>query len=230
MRRAEAKVAHSGPDWDFIEAGRRKGKPKVTFNPGDERRESWTEILSRSSSDPARKRLTDKLGKEFMRVYTRYRKQVQPRWTPIDEDMKAAKTAARLCFVKVVTPRQLIEYWHEHVGDFTGMQFPSLSFLAAPGNVDRVSAIVALGGSVKRKPKSKQVKDAPRIHAYSDPHALDSRLRPGLTQAGFDLREFSDRALLTVQSTARARAAGVDMFVSSKMKPMVNWAVENLYT
>jgi hypothetical protein len=228
--RAKRVVKAGEPDWDFIENGRRSGKPRVTFRPSEERRERWVEILSRKASDSDRKKLVKLLGAQFMRVYIRYRKTVQPRWSSTDEDLKTARAAARLCLLKSVTPRQLIEYWHEHVGDFTGMQFPSLSFLAAPGNVDCVSAIVALGGNVKAKPKAKKRGASPPIHAYSDPSELDSRLRVGLRDAGFDVRTFSDRALLTIQSTARAKSRGVDVFVSSKMRPMVEWAMENLYT
>ena len=227
--RAKRVVKAGDPNWDFIECGRKKGKPRVTFTPGEGRRESWVEILGRRKSDPARKRLVNLLGKEFMRVYIRYRKTVQPRWQSVGEDLKPASAAARLCLIKSVTPRQLIEYWHEHVGDFTGMKFPSLGFLAAPGNIDCVSAVVALGGSVKAKPKGKKT-NKPPIHAFSDPNDLDSRLRDGLGNAGFDTRTFSDRQLLTIQSTARARAQGIDVFVSSTMRPLVDWAQENLYT
>jgi hypothetical protein len=222
---AKAKAA-KGPDWEFIERGRAKGSPAVTFSPSAERREHWVEILKRRPRDTDRKRLLRLLGDEFARTYKRYRRQVQPGWEMLDKESKHARQGAMLCILKSVTPRQLIEYWHAHVGEFTGMKFPSLSFLVAPGNVDRVSAEVAVEGP---KPKTRAERESPRIHAYSDTTELDAKIRPGLTAAGFDMNVFSDRQLLTVQSTARAIAQGHDMFVSSKLKPMVTWVVENLY-
>jgi hypothetical protein len=66
-------------------------------------------------------------------------------------------------------------------------------------------------------------------HSFDDLDGLDPRLRPGLTEAGFPVHEFSDRYLLTVASAAKAKARGTVMFVSSKLAPMVDWAAKNLY-
>jgi len=54
-------------------------------------------------------------------------------------------------------------------------------------------------------------------------------LRPGLLEAGFDLTGISDRYLLTVQNAAQGLAMGWPLFVAGRQKPLVDWAVENLY-
>jgi hypothetical protein len=143
----------------------------------------------------------------------------------LPQERKHAMLAATLCIHRRVTPSQLIGYWVEHVGDFTGMKFPALNFLAVVGNVDRVSVEVMVGPA--KKPKSKR--RGPEVHAYSG--ALDPGLRPGLIDAGLmESGEFSDRFLMTIQTTAQALSQGRRLFVSAKLKPLVRWAVEHLYS
>lgn len=216
-------------DWTLIEQGKRPDKPDLTFSPEGVRQKKWTKVLMARKNDPARLRLEQVLGEKFALIYTRYRRQVQPNYPrPLDEDFKYCRAAARLCILKQVRPFQVIKYWHEHLPHFTGMKFPPLPFLASSGNIDQVSVEAGIAGG-KTPGAGGKKPDDPRIHAYSDVGGLHPSLRSGLTSAGFDLRKFSDRHLLTVQATATAVARGhTDMFISSKLRPMVDWAVKNL--
>jgi hypothetical protein len=59
---------------------------------------------------------------------------------------------------------------------------------------------------------------------------LHPELKTGLEKAGFDIRQWSDRHLLTVQIAAATIVNGNKfLFVEPKMKPMVTWVVENIY-
>jgi hypothetical protein len=215
-------------DWDKLELekGQPSGRPRLTFAPSDKQHAKLIKVLMRKPSDDERRKLENDLGEKFAVIYTRYRRVVQPAYkSPLRDEMKYCIAAARLCILKRVRPFQVIQYWHEHLPNFTGMKFPPLPFLASAGNIDQVSVAGIQGqkGARVKKP------DDPRIHAYSDVSALHPLLRRGLTKAGFDLQCFSDRHLLTVQATAAAMARGhTDMFISSKLRPMVVWAFENL--
>lgn len=186
------------------------------------------DVLSARRPNKDRNQLERKLEREFIRVYMRHRHKLDPNARVMPSEHKYARAAAVACIFKSITPTQLIEYWVDNIGNFTGMNFPPLSFLSGPGNVDRAAVEVSFSRPKRRKRKRRGRRtESPEVHAYSG--ELDSRLRPGLEAAGFDLSRFSDRFLLSVQTTAVSRAAGKDMFVSSKMKPMVQWAVDNLY-
>lgn len=195
----------------------------VTFAPASDERERMVDVLGRRATDPERRTLSKRLGKEFLRIYRRHRHKVDPGWRMADKEAKDAETAARLCIMKGVTPSQLIEYWQGEIGNFTGMRFPTLHFLASAGNVDQV-AVTKLAPARKRK---RERVDAPEVHGYSG--ELDSRIRPGLSAAGHDLTGFSDRFLLTVQTTAQSVARGRTLFISSNIRPLVQWVVENIY-
>lgn len=213
-------------DWGLVEHGKRPDKPDVTFAPAPKRLARWMDILERKASDPERQELERRLGEVFKVIYTRYRQQVQPGFTRVlSDDDKYCRAAARLCILKQLRPYQVIKYWHDNISNFTSMKFPPLPFLASSGNIDQVSVQSDIQGSKARSAK----RDDPRIHAYSDASTLHPRLRRGLMQAGFDVNQFSDRHLLTVQATAAAVKRGhTDMFISSKLKPLVEWAVKHL--
>lgn len=55
---------------------------------------------------------------------------------------------------------------------------------------------------------------------------LHPRTRRTLSQAGFDLREWNDRQLKSVEYTATAVASGERVFVSSEMAPLVDTLVQ----
>lgn len=217
-------------DWTKPEPGQ---KPSITFTPGLKQRVRMVEILERPRSNPERKAMASKLGSEFLRIYSRYRRTREISYATVPKEKKHAEDVAILCIYKKVTPTQLIEYWEEHIGDFTGMKVPSLAFLTSPGNVDRVACEVGINnGKPTTQPAKKQgnTQQQSGIHSYSDVSRLDRRLRPALTEAGFDLKQFDDRYLLTIQSAAKSIAKGFNMFVSSNMKPMVQWAAKNLFS
>lgn len=208
-------------------AASRAPSEHLTFSPDDKTRAKMVKLLSRKPSNPERKALEVKLTREFLRMYKRRRHEVQPDYQMLPQERKHATLAASLCIHRRVTPSQLIDYWVEHVGDFTGMKFPSLNFLAVVGNVDRVSVEVSVSAPSKKRGRTKRRGD-PEIHAYSG--SLDPRLRRGLIDAKLlEAGELSDRFLMTIQTTAQAISQGRSLFVSSKLKPLVNWAVENLY-
>lgn len=208
-----------------LQAAYWRTEDNITFDPGNELRNEIVETLQLKSNAPARIKLVKKLTKEFLRIYKRRRTAVQPNYAMSADENKYAAKAAELCIIKSVTPNQLIDYWEDNVGNFTGMQFPSLNFLAIAGNVDRVSVEVAIP---KRKKKRKKAKNDPVIHAFSGD--VDPRLRPGLVAAGLiESSEISDRHLSTVESTAKNLKLGHDLFVSSKMRPLVDWALKNLF-
>jgi hypothetical protein len=213
-------------DWDALEQEKSSGRTRVTFTPSDKQHAKLVKVLMRKPSDEERRKLESELGEKFAVIYTRYRRAVQSGYpSPMPEEMKHCTAAARLCILKRVRPVQAIQYWHERLPNFTGMKFPPLPFLASAGNIDQVSVASIQGAKVQsgRKP------DDPRIHAYADTSALHPQLRRGLSKAGFDLQNFSDRHLLTVQATAAAMKRGhTDMFISSKLRPMVLWVVDNL--
>lgn len=215
-----------------LERARSRALPedsKVTFAPTPDKRAEMVEVLARRPNDRERRRLLKRLTTEFVRIYKRFRGEVQDQYVMDKSERKQAGEAARLCVIKGVTPRQLIEYWVDNIGNFTGMSFPPLHFLASPGNVDRVAVEVAV--HPKRPKASRHRRDkSPTVHGYSDTGRLDPRLRRGLAEAGLDVNDFSDRYLMTVQTTARAIATGRDIFVSSRMKPFVSWAAKHLYS
>lgn len=223
-RRAERREQTSK---QLRKAEKRSPSESVTFAPADDDRVKMVKLLLRKGRSRERTSLEQTLTREFLRIYKRRRRVVQCNYQTMDAELKHATQAARLCIIKSVTPTQLLDYWEEHVGDFTGMRFPALNFLAIAGNVDRVSVEVAIPGGPRKKRKRKR-RDAPEVHAYSGD--LDPRLRPGLVEAGLiEGTEISDRFLMTVQTTAQAVARGRNLFVSSKLKPMVDWARTHLY-
>jgi len=107
------------------------------------------------------------------------------------------------------------------VKDFANskMKVPPLAFLASPVNID--TAICCLGEPAKEEGQKK--------HGFSDVGELERGLRAGLEGAGFSVKKYDDRFLLTIQKTAAAVASGSNIYVSSEMKPLVDWTVKNLY-
>jgi hypothetical protein len=102
-----------------------------------------------------------------------------------------------------------------------------VAFIAKHSRVDEVAAHIEEGGKLRARPQKRGMKDT--HHGFSDTSKLNPSLRLGLTAAGFDLSEWPDRFLVSVQSLAAdIRAGHRDGFISAEMRPMVDWAVENL--
>lgn len=195
---------------------------RITFSPNEELRAKMIDILKRRPSNAARKALCEKLQREFLRIYHRHRRVVQPRYETMPQERKHALTAAQHCIRRGVTPTDVIEYWAEHIGNFTGMKFPTLNYLALLGSVDRVS--VERGISFGKRAKGTK----PTVHPHT--RDLNPALARGLIEAGLIVPgEISESYLHTVQRTAYAISQGHEMFVAKKYKSLVQWAVENLY-
>jgi hypothetical protein len=110
------------------------------------------------------------------------------------------------------------------------MKFPPLSLLKSPGIVDQVACILLdpKTTSVLATPNQPDGRPTGR-NSFSDINALDRRFRPSAERAGHDLSEYSDRYLVTLQKMAMSKAQGERIFISDKLQPLVDWAVENLY-
>lgn len=227
-RAAKAKeVAPAKPriDWLALEEGT-GAKPDKTFVPGPKRQARWQKTLSAAASNKQRKALESDLGRKVALIYTRYRRAAQggSYGSPEPQEMKYCNRIGRLCVLKGLRPYQVIKYWHANIGNFTGMRLPPLPFLASPGNIDQAS----LDTGEDPKQRAEKAK-SPVVHSFANVDGLHPGLRRGLLQAGFDMGDFSDRHLLTVQSTAAAVAQGhSDMFIPSKLRPMVDWILKNL--
>lgn len=204
----------------------------LKFAPGSELM-GIAQFLERDEGDEKRKRMVVRLGKSFRSVYGAYRRTFQPWYQAIGEkELRASEKAAVLCVAKGVRPSTLVAYWDGHVGEFTSQRFPALSFLSSPTIVDQASA-VGVADPQKPEPRRRSAGRAergaaPEVHAYN-PDNLDPRLRPALVEAGFDLTEWSDRYLMTIQNAAKTVARGVPIFVSGRMKGMVDFAASHLF-
>lgn len=242
--RAKRGVRKSGSGKiDFSKLDQR-GDPAVSFDPDSPLRDHLLAVIDRSERDPARRKLMAKIGTEFGRIYTRYRRTAERALGKapsvygyeIPEREKAyAAEAAMWCIVKGVTPRELLQYWHTHIRTFADkrMKVPPLGLLKAPGIVDQVACAslsddpVEQGGTEGHSSASSPVPAGK--NSFSDERDLDRKLRRGLERAGYDTQDYSDRYLLTVQKIAISIAKGQRIFVANKIKPMAKWAAENLY-
>jgi len=193
--------------------------PSEPFTVSASERKKMASLLSRRTKE--QKALKAKLGEAFVTAYTRYRVNITPSYAPVRSEMKLAEDAGVITFLRELTPGKVIAYWHEHIGDFTQLKAVPLRFLASPTNIDQVALVAGDGsrGSSESRPKGKS--SGARVHSYGDSRALDSRLRVILDKGGFDVSQFSDRDLMSIQNAARAKASGKRMFVSSKLKEMV---------
>jgi hypothetical protein len=193
------------------------------------------EVLDRPGSDATRQRTLQKIGTEFGRIYTRYRRDAQRALghiggydMPTNERPYAAD-AGMWCVIKGVTPRQVLEYWHANIKTFAdkGMKIPPLSLLKSPGIIDQV-ACASIGTKQGAPARNGDPRPAGR-NSFSDINTLDSRLRPALEAAGFDMSEYNNRFLVTIQKMAISMAGGNAPFVSATLKPMVSFAARTLY-
>lgn len=200
--------------------------PAKPFQASGAERESKLKLLGRRTKET--KAFKAELGEAFLLAYTRYRAKVTPGYQAYPSEVAIAETAASIVFFRGLTPGQVLAYWHEHIGDFTDLKAVPLRFLASPANIDQV-ALAHDGKSGTAESRAKDKGGRIRVHAYGDARALDSRLRGCLEESGFDVSQFSDRELMSIQNAARVKAAGKRMFVSSKLAPLVKCAAEELY-
>jgi hypothetical protein len=229
-------------DWDRLDQW---GKPQITFNPSTQEREQMVALLSGDSRrlTPAERKLKrdmeKKLESEFTRMYERYRRMVlrengsaKTMYEVMEGERKYALKAAVACIVKGVTPRQVLEYWHNHIGDFADskMPVPPITFLSQPANIDTVQISTMPGQSNKPKRARKRGR-LPSVHTMSDTSLLHPKLRKALMSQGFDLMEMNDSYLTTIQAYAIDIVSGaVDVrLIPSKIRGMVKWAAENFY-
>lgn len=186
---------------------------------------------ARSKNERSDRRiLLAQLGAAFLRVYRARRLEVEPDYQVGVREREYADQAASNLILKQVTPDAAIDYWLERIGDFTSMRFPSIRFLASDANLDEVRVSMLGGGtaSTKRKRRTSEVRRIDESHAFADPSRLHPKLRSVLIEAGFDLSEWPDRHLLSVQLNARALAAGKAIFMPGRLRKMAE-AVQHLF-
>lgn len=211
----------------------KKGKPLVKFECTDAERRAYLAILDRPKASPRRRQFVEKLEAQASRLYTRYRREFNNIFECTDRDRKYMREFGILCIRKCVTPTQVLVYWREHISNFAdkGLNIVPPNFLSSSANVDTVACVLTevTGGGKKRwKPDSFREEKA-SVHSYDDTSILHKKLREGLESAGFDTSAYPDRHLLSIQSAAKHVAKGYDIFVSSKMRGMVDWAAEHIF-
>lgn len=220
------KVPHVYLDWDKVDM---RGNPAISFTLNDTDRAKMVAILELPAHDLRRIRLSNKLGAEFMRIYCAYRRQIEIKYITSPRERKYANTAGELCIYKRMVPHNYIEFWHYRIGEFTGMKYPSLNFLASAANADTAAcSMIGMKASARVQPPKKEQRPK-HGNSYSDTSTLDPRLRSGLEKAGFDVSDYDDRYLKNIQVDAMDIASGFKLNVSGKLKPLVDWAVRHLY-
>lgn len=214
---------HSGFDWD----------------PDSDLTKRLADFLANNTArNRSYRRLAQKLGGLFGSYYTQYRRQAERRlqsrsssYTVPEAHQKYADECAIQLVLRGVTPRELLSYWHRNIGQFTtDLALPPLHFLKSGANVDRV-----LQAKLSRKKPLRDNTIRPPVtrstgNTFSDADAIDERLRPALTDAGFNLQKCNNRFLLSVQHNAIATARGREVFLpKGPMRDMAKWAARNLY-
>ncbi len=119
---------------------------------------------------------------------------------------------AAAVFQRGLRPTQIFEYWGDPEHNFTPMDHPAyrIAFVCSVNMVDAACEEIRSGGRPGTRAPPQRV-DA--LHAYN-PRSLHPDLRRTLEDAGHDVSEKTDRALMTVQVYARALAAGRSPYIS----------------
>jgi len=228
-------------DWDKLD---KTGKPQVTFNPDEDERERIVDILTRNprhldgEDKKARKGLEDKYQQEFCRIYETYRREVlrskgaaRISYGVMAQERKYALQVAISCLSKGVTPRQLLEYWHENISNFAGagLTVPPLTFLSQPSNVDTVAIHLMAPDAARSSGGRRSKKDHERVmHCLGDTAVLLPGLRAAMTEAGYDLTDRNDEYLVVLQQYATERALGhEDAYLPDNIRGMVYWIRDN---
>lgn len=235
QRVVEAAASRKNIDWTELD---QRGRPQVTFQPSDDQRVEMLKTLKLAPQSPKRRELVDKLGDEYARIYTRYRRMDQRENGRVvsyefsSKEKKHAIAAAILCLQYAVTPRQVLEYWHAQIKHFADakLRVPPITFLTSPTNVDRVACQVTEVQAEKgRQWRIGDFINPDRGHGFGDTSRLHPGLRPGLEGAGFDLSEVSDRDLMTVQGAALDLVMGNLLSLGGVYGKMAVWAAEHVY-
>lgn len=211
-------------DWAKVD---KRGKPIISFNPSPEEREKMIEILNLTMRKPVKRRLVEKLGKEFGRAYQRYRRALERaegkrgHWLLGGTSMKQAQAAGERCIRKGITPFQVLRYWHEHIGDVCdgSMKIPPLGFISSEQAIETVAC-------------ANLEQEGTRVefgNSFVSMNQLDPNLRKVLTNGGFDIDELNDEHLLQIQHAAIAKKSGFNFFVSKKIKRMIKYLNKNYY-
>lgn len=222
-------------------------KPLISFDPNDSEYEKMVAIIQ---SDPrrisaadrnVRKELIAKLRAEFIRGYERYRRAAlradgarTTLYCVLPEEMKYAERAAIACVIKGVTPSQVLEYWHDNIGNFADakMPVPPLPFLSQPANIDAVS--IGLLAKAKNKdlpPRAREGKRDLSQHPMSDTSLLHPLLRRLLMDKGFDLSAINDKYLVQIQAYAIDVAHGAQeiAYIPRAVRAMTKVAAAEIY-
>ena len=219
-------------DWDKLD---QRGKPIITFSPSKKKRKQLIDILNQSPKNPLTREIIKKLGSEFARIYSRYRRLLQkeagnqPTYLVNPKEIKYATAAAEHCIRKGVTPRQVLAYWHHHIRNFSDakMLVPPLVFLSSPANIDTVACSdLAKIEDTNERELNKIPKHG---NSFSDVSRIDTRVRPTLERAGFVTSEYNDRFILTIQYAARSLALGYNLYVDDDIRGMANHLAKTLY-
>ena len=215
-------------DWVKLDS---YGRPIISFSPDPKERARLIRILNKTNRNPIKKKLLEKLRTKFAWSYIIYRRQLQeidgrkPSFRLPDDEMKYAERAAVHCIRKEVTPRQVLKYWHEHIGNFknSGMKVPPISFLSAAANIETVSC-----SDLKEldEPKKKVSRFG---NSFADLNQYDFRVREVLEKGGYNTTKYSDKYLLSVQFAAKAFALGTELFVEKTIRPMAKYLARTLY-
>jgi len=203
-------------------------KSSKIFTPSPEDKAEMRRLLNLSPNSKFRRELVARMGAEFVRQYVRWRKINDPYFKLHGSEEKFGAQGAVLAFERGITPEQLIRYWAAHIHKFR-LRYAPLHFVAAAANIDAAASFYSLNGPKADPAKiedSKGSNVAAGLHGYADTNALHPELRGGLVEAGHDVGDWSDRELMTVQNAAKAIAGGRDLFVSSRLRPLVDWAIK----
>lgn len=216
ISRRDMSYARSEKQIDWSKLDQKKdsnGNPKVTFSPSAKKREKYIEIFNRTNRSLAKQRLLEKFGQEFARIYCRYRRAIQkekglqPTFAIIEKDKKYTRIIAELCIRKEVTPKRLLNYWHQNIGDFTDSKLtvPPLSFLSSVANIDTVACSDPRELSLQERYHAIPVWRS----AYNEMDIYDPRVRTALKKGGWNVSGESDYQLLFYQISAFEIAEGV---------------------
>lgn len=176
---------------------------------GDDR-ETLLGHLARGNSSKDRIATVTALGTLARKQYQEWcHKRPDFRGVDVEHDPKHDKTWEKFavgCFKGGLRPVQVFDYWADPEHNFTRMNNPaySRSFVCSLKNLDTVwqDLKTERPASVRGRP---QKVDA--LHAY-DEKKIHPELRRTLEDAGHDVSEKTDRALMTVQVLAKRFAAG----------------------
>lgn len=201
---------------------------KLVSNAPDEKlRKKMIRMFEQKKNNPKRRKFIERISSDFEVAYVGYRQLIldtgryASEYEVMPKEKKYLAIIAENCIRQGITYAQLLEYWHDNLKNLfdSRTKAPPLSFLSNSASVE--SAAFALFDEKK--------KDENQENPFSNTLRLDKRLRPGLNAAGFNTTKLSDRALMSIQLPAQDIADGNKVFVSKNVKPLVDWAAENLY-